>query len=49
MEYEIRVNRRFGEQKELDFVTPPNVVLPPPAPRKPEAQMTYSAIWRLQK
>jgi len=29
MEYEMRVNRRFGEQKELDFVTPPNVVLPP--------------------
>jgi hypothetical protein len=30
MEYEIRVNKRFGEQRELGFVTPPNVVLPPP-------------------
>lgn len=35
MEYEIRVNRRFGEQRELDFVTPPNIVLPATAPRSP--------------
>jgi hypothetical protein len=31
-EYEARVHARFGDQRELDFVTPRDVVLPPPAP-----------------
>lgn len=38
MDYEIRLNSRFGNERELDFVTPPNVVLPPPASRKSDAQ-----------
>lgn len=27
-EYEVRINDRFGAQRELDFVTPPNVTIP---------------------
>jgi len=29
-EYEIRINNRFGDQRELDFFTPRNVELPGP-------------------
>jgi hypothetical protein len=28
VEYEARINYRFGDQRELDFVTPPNVTIP---------------------
>jgi P63C domain len=30
MEYEVRINERFGDQRELDFITPPNATLPAP-------------------
>ncbi|MBX9830050.1 MAG: hypothetical protein K2Y27_34285 [Xanthobacteraceae bacterium] len=40
MEYEIRINKRFGDQRELDFVTPPNVVVPTaPAPNSPQQDL----------
>jgi hypothetical protein len=30
VEYEARINDRFGDQRELDFFTPPNATLPTP-------------------
>jgi hypothetical protein len=37
-EYEARINSRLGEQRELDFATPPDVVLPPPRKKINPAQ-----------
>jgi hypothetical protein len=37
VEYEARINQRFGDQRELDFVTPPKVILPPPKVTQPRA------------
>jgi hypothetical protein len=34
-EYEARINDRFGDQRELDFIIPPPIALPTPKQRQP--------------